>query len=151
MIGKLSEQEIEELLKDNTWGHLGCNDGFNTYVYPVNYLYDGKFILCHSQNGAKVKVMRQNSRLCLQVDEVVDHKNWKSVMVLGDFQELQDERERNNAMKAFVERQMLVKLTDSYLPEIKGDQIDNIGPHKDTKPVIYRVIIDEKTGRYEVD
>src|SRR5688572_4203389 len=114
MIGKLSQQEIEEVLQDNTWGHLGCNDGFNTYVYPVNYFYDGKFILCHSQNGAKVKVMRQNSRVCFQVDEVADYKNWKSVMVLGDFLELHDERERYNAMRAFVDRQLRVKITSAY-------------------------------------
>jgi len=148
MIAKLSGQEIEEVLKDNILGHLGCNDGFNTYVYPVNYLYDGKFILCHSQNGAKVKVMRQNSRVCLQVDEVIDHENWKSIIALGDFQELHDERERYDAMKAFVDRQMRVKITGTYL-SISRD--DNAWPDKDSKPVIYRIVIDEKTGKYEVD
>ena len=148
MIGKLSEQEIEEVLKDNTLGHLGCNDGFNTYVYPVNYLYDGKFIMCHSQNGAKVKVMRQNSRVCLQVDEVIDHTNWKSAMVLGDFQEVHDERDRYNAIKAFVNRQMRVKVTDAYLSG-KGAQDDE--SDKNSKPVIYRILIDEKAGQYEMD
>src|SRR5829696_6889566 len=140
MIGKLSVPEIEEVLKDNTWGHLGCNDGFNTYVYPINYLYDGKVIMCHSQNGTKVKVMRQNSRICFQVDEVDDHQNWKSVMVLGDFQELNDEHDRYNAMKAFIDRQMRVKITGTYLLT-KNDQSDSGGPDKNNRPVIYRVII----------
>ena len=80
MIVKLTEQEIEELLKDNVWGHLGCNDGLNTYVYPLNYLYDGKYITCHSQEGFKVQVMRKNNRVCFQVDEIKNDKNWKSVM-----------------------------------------------------------------------
>jgi len=35
MIEKLTNAQIEEVLKDNVWGHLGCNDGFNTYVYPL--------------------------------------------------------------------------------------------------------------------
>ena len=151
MIAKLSDQEIGEVLEDNILGHLGCNDGFNTYVYPVNYLYDGKSILCHSQDGAKVKVMRQNSRVCLQVDEIVDHENWRSVMVLGDFQELHDERERSNAMKAFVDRQMHVKITRANLSTNKDDQGGDAGLDKERRPVIFRIVIDEKTGRYEVD
>ncbi len=77
MVGKLTEQQIEDLLKDNVWGHLGCNDGFNTYVYPINYLYDGKYITCHSQKGFKLEVMRQNNRVCLQVDDV------KNDLVIG--------------------------------------------------------------------
>ena len=149
MVGKLSQQETDEVLKDNNWGHLGCNDGFNTYVYPVNYLYDGKYIVCHSQNGAKVKTMRQNSRVCFQVDEVADHENWRSVMVLGYFQELREERERYDAMKEFVDRRMRVKITDNYLST--NNPSGNAGADNDNRPVIYRILIDEITGQYEGD
>ena len=151
MVGKLSQQEIEAILKDNTWGHLGCNDGFNTYVYPVNFYYDGKFIMCHSQVGAKIKIMRQNSRICLQVDEVISHTNWKSVMVLGYFQEIQDQQERYNAMKAFEDRQMRIKRTDNYAVVDKEKENESTRSTKNLRPVIYRILIDEKTGQYEAE
>lgn len=148
MIGKLNEAEIEEMLKDNVWGHLGCNDGFNTYIYPTNYLYDGKCILCHSQMGSKVMVMQKNSRVCFQVDEVTNHRNWKSIMVLGEFQELTEERERHNAMKAFVERRLFIKISESFLPGV-NEENEQVGLMKSSRPVIYRIVIDEKSGRYE--
>lgn len=151
MVGKLSQQEIEAILKDNTWGHLGCNDGFNTYVYPVNFYYDGKFIMCHSQVGAKIKVMRQNSRICLQVEEVTNHTHWKSVMVLGYFQEIQDQEERYSGMKEFEKRQMRIKLTDNYGFSEKEKENDSARATKDLRPVIYRILIDEKSGQYEAE
>jgi nitroimidazol reductase NimA-like FMN-containing flavoprotein (pyridoxamine 5'-phosphate oxidase superfamily) len=148
MIGKLNEEEIEEILKDNVWGHLGCNDGFNTYVYPTNYLYDGKCILCHSQMGSKVMVMQKNARVCFQVDEVQNHKNWKSVMVLGEFQQVNDERERHYAMKAFVDRRLFIKTSESFLPGI-NEVNEHVELMKTARPVIYRIVIDEKSGRFE--
>ena len=147
MIGNLTTAEIETVLKENTLGHLGCNDGFNTYVYPVNYLYDGKYIICHAQAGAKIKVMRQNKRVCFQVDAIENFSKWKSVMILGEYQELDDERERSYAIKALVKRMLYFKISEPGLkqntPEQKPYSMAN------SKPIIYRIIIDEKSGRQE--
>ena len=148
MIGNLNQQEIEEILKDNVWGHLGCNDGFNTYVYPINYLYDGKYIMCHSQVGSKVLVMRKNTRVCFQVDEVKNHKNWKSVMILGEYQELNDEWERHYAMKAFIDRRLFLKISDGTLPGA-NDENNEVEVMKSSRSAIFRIVIDEKSGRYE--
>lgn len=149
MIGKLADTEIEELLKENIWGHLGCNDGFNTYIYPTNYFYDGRFIMCHSQNGSKIQIMQHNSRVCFQVEEVEDHKSWKSVMVRGDFQELTDDRERYAAVKAFGDRRMYIKTSDTALLYDPTGIAEDTGTLKKFSPVIYRIVIDEKTGRFE--
>ncbi len=149
MIGKLSPEEIEELLKENIYGHLGCNDGFNTYVYPINYVYDGKFVIAHSQTGAKIQVMRDNPRVCLQVDEVENHTNWKSVMIHGEYQELTDERERNYAMKAFVDRRLFLKISEPGITAGITDLETNPQQKNESKPTIYRIVIDEKSGRYE--
>jgi nitroimidazol reductase NimA-like FMN-containing flavoprotein (pyridoxamine 5'-phosphate oxidase superfamily) len=150
MIGNLNEQEIEETLKDNVWGHLGCNDGFNTYVYPINYLYDGEYILFHSQVGFKIEVMRKNKRVCFQVDEVKNHTNWKSIMILGDYQELGNERERSYAMKAFVDRRLRLKITDASLPAVH-EEAGLIEAGKSSRPAIYRILVDHKSGRFEED
>ena len=148
MIGKLTNEQIEEVLKENVWGHLGCNDGFNTYVYPINYLYDGKYITCHSQRGLKMQVMQQNSRVCLQVDEVKDDKDWKSVMVHGEYHEVVDEREYNDATKAFADRRLFLKISES--PILPGSNKQGVKiQSNDSKPAIFRIVIDEKNGRFE--
>ena len=148
MIGKLTDAQIEEVLKDNVWGHLGCNDGFNTYVYPFNYLYDGKYITCHSQRGFKTQVMQQNNRVCFQVDEVEDHKNWKSVRVLGEYQEVDDEREYNDASRAFADRRLFLKIGEPALPRTNKQEVE-MQFKGDSKPAIFRIVIDEKNGRFE--
>ena len=148
MIGKLTNEQIEEVLKENVWGHLGCNDGYNTYVYPINYLYDGKYITCHSQRGLKMQVMQQNSRVCLQVDEVKDDKDWKSVMVHGEYHEVVDEREYNDAIKAFADRRLFLKISESPIFTSSNKQGVKIQSN-DSKPAIFRIVIDEKNGRFE--
>jgi len=93
--------------------------------------------------------MEQNLRVCLQVDEVIDHKNWKSVMVLGEYQELYDELERYDAMKAFADRRLFLKISEpTLLPDI-NEQEANMRRKNGSKPAIYRIVIDEKNGRYE--
>jgi hypothetical protein len=151
MIGKLNTDEIELLLKAKAVGHLGCNDGYKTYVYPINYVYDGHVILCHSTPGAKLDMMRQHNRVCLQVEECSDHTHWKSVMVQGIFQELEQERDRYAALKLFSEKNLHPKISQpalSYYLPLKGEQTNW---HVKNRPVFFRIIIDEKSGRFEED
>ena len=98
MIGKLTDDQIEEVLKENVLGRIGCNDGKKTYVVPVNYVYDGKFIIAHSVYGMKIEMMRKNKQVCFEVDEMKSFTNWKSVIVWGEYQELAEERDRYSAM-----------------------------------------------------
>ncbi len=148
MIGKLTEEQIEQILKENVFGHLGCNDGYNTYVYPVNYVYDGNFILCHSTAGSKIEIMRQNKRVCLQVEEIINLAQWKSVLVQGTFQELVEERERYTVMKAFVDKDLHQKISATPSSHTTGNSMHQY-LYGNTRPVFYRIVIDEKNGRFE--
>jgi uncharacterized protein len=149
MIGKLSEEQIEEVLTANVLGRIGCNDGSKTYVVPINYVYDGKFIISHSVEGMKIKMMRKNPQVCFEVDVMNSFTNWKSVIAWGEYQELTDERERYQAMKLFVDRMMRMKISETAsLPELTEQRVHPRSPGN-IKPVIYRIVITEKTGRYE--
>ncbi|MEJ0105924.1 MAG: pyridoxamine 5'-phosphate oxidase family protein [Bacteroidota bacterium] len=61
MIGRLTHEQIEEVLKENVLGRIGCSDGKKIYVVPVNYIYDGKYIIAHSVMGMKIEMMRKKS------------------------------------------------------------------------------------------
>lgn len=149
MIGTLNERETEELLKQHVFGHLGCNDGFNTYVYPINYVYDGTSVIFHSQKGFKLEVMRQNKRVCLQVESIVDSNHWKSVMLLGEFYEIDNERERYAAVKSLNENNLHLKISDSSLTTLDLYVPKTSQTHILNRSAIYRILPDEKSGRFE--
>lgn len=48
MLGTLNKEEIEEVLKSNVIGRIACSNKEKIYVVPVSYVYDGKYIICHS-------------------------------------------------------------------------------------------------------
>jgi len=54
MLGELTNDEIEEVLKRNVLGRIGCCNDNKIYVVPVNYVYDGQHILAHSKEGLKI-------------------------------------------------------------------------------------------------
>jgi uncharacterized protein len=149
MIGKLTNEEIEEVLKEHVLGRIGCNDGKKTYVVPVNYVYDGKFIIAHSVYGMKIEMMRKNPQVCFEVDEMKSFTDWKSVIVWGEYQELAEERDRYSAMKLFVDRMMHMKISETAAPpEISAERVHPRSPGN-IKPIVYRIVIEEKTGRFE--
>jgi len=93
--------------------------------------------------------MRQNKRVCFQVDEVNNDKDWKSVMVLGEYQEVHDEREYNDAMKAFDDRRFFLKISKPVILPGSNEQAVKIQLKGNNKPAIFRIVIDEKSGRFE--
>ncbi|RXK62905.1 hypothetical protein ESA94_06490 [Lacibacter luteus] len=147
MLGILSKGEIEELLYGSNLGRIGCSYNGKTYVVPVNYIYDGRCVLAHSVEGMKIQIMRKNPSVCFEVDEISNNKNWKSVIAQGTYTELTGERERYDAMKLFVDRMLKLKISSTtHPPEPEPERLHN---SSSAKPVIYRILLTEKTGRYE--
>jgi uncharacterized protein len=145
MIGNLTNEQIEEVLKENVLGRIACNDGKRNYVVPVSYVYDGKFIIAHSVMGMKIEMMRKNPQVCFEVDEMKSFTNWKSVIAWGEYQELTDHRDKFLAMRLFTDRMMHVKVSRTAIAPAVAEG----GVHSPWKEIIYRLIITEKTGRFE--
>lgn len=147
MLGTLSKTEIEDLLYSNNLGRIGCSLNGKTYVVPVNYVYDGRSIIAHSTDGLKIQIMRKNPSVCFEVDHIENNKNWQSVITQGTYLEIMEERERYDAMKLFVDRLLKLKIsTTAHPPEMAPERLRS---STSAKPVIYRILLLEKTGRYE--
>ena len=80
MIRPMSLDETRALLEASRVGHLGCVAQGTPYVVPVNYMLDGTTIYVHSFVGRKIRALRQNPRVCLQVEEIQDEYNWRSAI-----------------------------------------------------------------------
>ncbi len=93
--------------------------------------------------------MRDNPDVCFEVDEVQNFTNWRSVVLWGVYQELTDERSRYNVMKAFTERMIHIKTSITTQSAGVSEADINNFQYSSTKPVIYRIVINERSGRFE--
>ena len=146
MIGILNLQQIEEVLKKQVVGRLGCNYGGTVYVVPISYAYDGEYIYVHTREGMKMDIMRKNPDVCFQTDVMQNMGNWQSVIAWGKFEELEDGIDRNHALQM---------LNDRILPLITSETV-HLSPLWPFQPdqssiegIVFRIHVSKKTGRFE--
>lgn len=150
MVGNLLEHQMIDVLQNNILGRIGCNDGDRTYVVPVSYLFDGKNIIAHSQEGLKIHIMRRNPEVCFEVDEMKSFTNWRSVIMWGKFEEIKDEKEKIEAMDAFVHRMLRLKFNETAQTPEKYPMRFHPRTGK-LRTIVYRIVIEKMTGKYEKD
>jgi nitroimidazol reductase NimA-like FMN-containing flavoprotein (pyridoxamine 5'-phosphate oxidase superfamily) len=87
---ELSRDEIDAFLLGQRIARLGCHAGSETYVVPVIYAYGDGAIVTVTQEGRKVAMLRENPRVCVEVDEYdADGRgSWRSVIAYGSAEEL---------------------------------------------------------------
>ena len=139
MIKDMSREKSRELLQRERLARLGCIADGEPYVVPVNYVFDDESALIHSLPGRKIMAMRANPRVCLQVDEVEDELNWKSVLAFGDYEEISNPDERSRAMSRLL----------AYFPQltpVESRIADDAGA---PAPIVFRIRIDKITGLCE--
>ncbi|MBD0374137.1 MAG: pyridoxamine 5'-phosphate oxidase family protein [Flavisolibacter sp.] len=149
MVGLLTQEEIREILKSNTIGRIACSDEEKPYIVPVSYLYDGDSIIAHSQPGMKIQMMRKNPRVCFAVDEIKSFNNWKSVITWGKYQEISDDEEKWNITQQFLNRMMHLKDQPNGLVAESFAHAE-AAPFRYGKTIIYRIVLHEMAGRFEV-
>ena len=103
-MGKLDDKQIEDLLQHEIIGRIGCHADGITYVVPISFAYDGKYVYGHTHEGMKINIMRKNPKVCFQVDRLTDMANWKSVIAMGEFEELTEPETRKQALQNLINR-----------------------------------------------
>src|SRR5579862_4657949 len=148
MVGTLAPDEIEAFLAERQFAHLACHTDGETYVVPISYAMDGADLIGQTTEGKKVEMMRKNPAVCLAVDDVVDLINWRSVVVWGEFQELEGV-EAARAMGLLIDKYGPA-FNDLYSSSRRGREV--VPPRLDAKPVhpvVYRIKLSRRTGRFE--
>jgi hypothetical protein len=131
VIAELSRAEIDDLLRAQVVGRIGCHADGLTYVVPVIYAYDGEAFYVYTVEGRKVRMMRANPRVCFEVDEY-EAGSWRSAIVQGRYEEL-DEAGSERALALLAAR--FPASGNSRRPRAEG------------MPVAFRILIEEITGR----
>ena len=138
----MSPAEMHALLQRESFGHLGCARDGRPYVVPMHYAYDGKELYFFTTQGMKTQYIDANPQVCLQVEEIQDTTNWRSVMVVGKASEITNSDEMKRAMKLITER------NPSLTPAISATQVDAMGRAVDI--ALYRITPELIDGRKAV-
>jgi nitroimidazol reductase NimA-like FMN-containing flavoprotein (pyridoxamine 5'-phosphate oxidase superfamily) len=92
VITELSEQQSLEVLGRAQIARLGCSHDDQPYIIPLQIAYADKYVYVLSTYGQKIEWMRENPKVCLEVEEGRGTSDWKSVIVYGTYQELTEPR-----------------------------------------------------------
>jgi len=138
----MAPAEMHALLQRESFGHLGCARDGRPYVVPMHYAYDGKELYFFTTEGMKTKFIEANPKVCLQVEEITDSTHWRSVMVIGQAEQLTSAEELQRAMKLITER------NPSLTPAISATQLDTWGRAVDI--ALYRINPELIDGRKTV-
>jgi uncharacterized protein len=147
MTGELNEIQINNVLTSQVLGRLACTDGKQPYIVPLTFCFDGKCIYGQTRPGKKLTILRKNPNVCFEVDQMTDMANWQSVLVSGKFEEL-NEADAQNARQLLFDR--IFPMSTSCTIHPHEHIVTSRVPDKNRiKPVMYRIIISAKSGRFE--
>ena len=131
------------LLRSSRHGRLACAKDGQPYVVPITFAEEGNYLYGFSLVGQKVLWMRENPKVCVQVDEFGETRGWRSVVVYGRYEELPDrigwKTQREHAWS------LLSREADWWEP----GGIKPV-PEPPTPHLFYRIIIDDVSGRQAV-
>jgi nitroimidazol reductase NimA-like FMN-containing flavoprotein (pyridoxamine 5'-phosphate oxidase superfamily) len=150
MIDNLNPEAIEDLLRSELVARIGCHDNGTTYVVPITYAYDGHGIIGHSVDGMKLRMMRNNPRVCIEIDRMENPSTWQSVIAWGDYEELSGAAAKH-ALGVLMERFASLLTSETSQPGNPAHGLDQATLARGERPtaVIYRIRLTKKTGRFE--
>ena len=143
--GTLNHDEIDQLLRAEIVGRIGCHADDTTYVVPVTYVYEHGCIYGLLGEGMKLKLLRANPMVCFEVDHIDDMTNWQSMIAWGRFEELQG-AEADQALALLVER---VAQHMDGAPRQPADSAPRHAGMERHRPILYRIVLTKRTGRFE--
>ncbi|MCC7009548.1 MAG: pyridoxamine 5'-phosphate oxidase family protein [Acidobacteria bacterium] len=142
IVRDLSDVECRRMLARKSLARLACARDGQPYLVPILCYFDpeGGCLYSIAAEGQKIAWMRENPKVCVELSEITDRFNWTTVLVFGRFEELSDrpqhEAARHRARALFEQRE------DWWFPAMQKPE-----PDVPASAVIYRIRIDEMTGR----
>jgi nitroimidazol reductase NimA-like FMN-containing flavoprotein (pyridoxamine 5'-phosphate oxidase superfamily) len=130
----LPDPEIEALLRSAIVGRIACcdhqGDG-RPYLVPLAFGYDGQALYAHSGPGRKIRIMRVNPLVSVEVDEATASDRWRSVVAEGVYEEIADLQERERALRIVYPQPLAI-------------------PDLSPETIVFRIRLTAKSGRYEL-
>jgi nitroimidazol reductase NimA-like FMN-containing flavoprotein (pyridoxamine 5'-phosphate oxidase superfamily) len=134
VIRVLPDERIETLLRESVIARLACcahEDGARPYLVPIPCFYDGESLVALSGPGTKIRMMRANPLVTVEVDTGEASDRWSSVIADGIYEEITLPEERRRAL--------------ATIQAATGEE-----PALDSQTILFRIRLTAKSGRYEL-
>jgi len=139
----LGNDEIDILLTKINFGHLGLSKDDRPYVVPIHFAYGKPGIYFFTTEGMKTDILDENPTVCLQLEDIKDRDNWKSLIIIGKAERLSEPQEIETAMK------MIKKINPRLSPAWSIRWLDNWV--RSNVEVVYRITPETMSGRTTLD
>ncbi|SRR6266487_2918019 len=146
LINEMTKDECSAALARASFGRLGCSLDNQPYVVPLYFVYESDYIYSLSTFGQKIEWMRENPKVCVQIDETIGTAGWLSVIAYGLYQELVEPRYKAERSHA---RQLLEKRSGWWQVALAERQLKAAEHLVD--PLFFRIHIDSLTGLRTVE
>ncbi|MEQ1942662.1 pyridoxamine 5'-phosphate oxidase family protein [Mesorhizobium sp. VNQ89] len=144
IIRELSQQACLEILAAARVGRLACASDGQPYVVPITIALAQHSLYSFSLPGQKIDWMRQNPKVCLQVDQAGRGDGWKSVVVTGTYEELPDR------IGSKLEREHAWSLLSKHANWWEPGGLKPVTADIPAEHLFYRINMDTVTGRESV-
>lgn len=147
IVKEMTRNECVDVVSGSRIARLACASENQPYIVPIHFAFAANHFYSFSMPGKKVDWMRANPKVCIQIDEFTEPREWRSVVVYGLYEELPDK------IGWKVEREHAWSLLEKHanwwepggLKPIPGP-VDSASSH-----LFYRIRIESMTGRQAVD
>ena len=142
LIEELTPHECADVLERTNLGRLGCARNGQPYVVPILFSFDRDrgCVYGFSTIGQKVVWMRDNPLVCLEVDDIEDKNHWRTVVIFGRYEEIQESPEESEARQRA--ESLFQRRQEWWLPAAA-----KVGSHQRHAVVVFRIHIDRISGR----
>ena len=147
MIGKLDKNQINNLLCSQSIGRLACSDGEQPYIVPISFTFDGVYIYGQTNVGKKLKIIRKNPEVCFEVDQMMDPRNWQSVVIYGEFEELKN-KDAHDVRHILFEKDFSL-LTNNCVHAHEHEVTCVLDDENRIKEILFRIKIKKVSGRFQ--
>ena len=105
VIEELDYIECRKMLERASLARLACAVDNQPYIVPIHVDFGDGSLYGYSTLGQKINWMRVNPLVCLEFEELTSHRQWATLIVSGEYEELPDTSEnayaRNVAERLF--------------------------------------------------
>lgn len=144
LITDMNRESCRALLTRARLGRLACAHEGQPYITPMSWMTEGDYLYSFSTQGQKIQWMRQNPLVCIEFEEVSTPRDWKTVIILGRFEELPDTPEHADSRRRAYN--LLSARPEWWEPGyVKTALAEGIRP---LEPLYLRVRIDQISGHH---
>ena len=146
LVHKLTASECREVLARTRHGRLACARSDQPYVVPVSIYFDPEEDVLYgfSTIGQKIRWMRENPLVCVEIEEIASRREWTTVVAFGRYEEIPRTREGAELRRRATE--LFATQSQWWLPGAATLALGEAHP----LPVVYRIRLGRVTGRRAV-